>query len=361
MRRRKKNIVPLLLVAVIALAALVVVGVKLMNREGEDVTKVIFTRGFEEDELFRIGSHSCSKAEFMVYLTNTQNQYENVYGPEIWNVTHNGMTLEENIMETVLAKIAQIKSMYLLAKEKGVTLSEDEKLLLEQAAEVYYTSLTEVEVQAMGVTKETVLGLYQEYAYAEKVYQQIIGEVNPEISDDEARTITVEHILIKTYTTDGTGQRIEFSEERKQRAYVTAQEILTLATNGENDFAALATEYSEDKTVRYSFGKGEVDERFEAAAFQLATGEISGIMETESGYEIIKCISTFDREETDANKIKIVEQRKNEAFGTQYDAFVAKLARSLNDKLWDSTSMIEDEAVNTDNFFAVYHEYFNEK
>lgn len=361
MRRRKRNMIPLLLGAVIVIVVAVVAIVKLTYRQGEESAKVIFTKGFEEDELFRIGSHSCSKGEFMIYLTNTQNQYESVYGPEIWKVTHNDMTLEENIMETVLAKIAQIKSMYLLAEDKGVMLSEEEELILEQAAETYFTSLTDKEVQAMGISQKTVLSLYREYAFAEKVYRQIIGEVNPEISDDEARTITVEHILIKTYTTDGTGQRLAFSEERKQRAYVTAQEILTLATNGENDFAALAAQYSEDKTVRYSFGKGEVDEKFEEAAFLLATEEISGIVETDLGYEIIKCISTFDREETDANKIKIVEQRKNEAFGAQYDAFVAKLARSLNEELWNGISMIEDTEVSTEDFFAVYHQFMDVK
>ena len=100
-----------------------------------------------------------------------------------------------------------------------------------------------------------------------------------------------------------------------------------------------------------------MDAQFEAAAFNLATDEISGIVETESGYEIIKCINTFDREETDANKVKIVEQRKNEAFGVEYDAFVAKLARSLNETLWNSIGLIEDERVNTDDFFTIYHEY----
>ncbi len=357
MRKKKKNLIPIVLVVVIVLIIAVVVGVKIWNDKSED-TKVIFTTGFDSEELFRIDSLSCSKAEFMVYLINTQNQYESVYGPEIWNVTHGDMTLEENIKETVLAKIAQIKSMYLLAKEKGVALSEEEKVRLEQAAEVYYSSLMPEEIAAMEVSQETILGLYREYAYAEKVYEQIIGDINPEISDDEARTITVEHILIKTYTTDGTGQRVDFSPERKQKAYVTAQEILALATNGENDFTLLASEYSDDETVRYSFGKGELDVQFEVAAFKLATDEISGIVETESGYEIIKCINTFDREETDANKIKIVEQRKNEAFGAEYDAFVAKLARSLNEKLWKSIGMVEEKAVKTDDFFAIYHEYW---
>lgn len=46
-------------------------------------TKVILTTGFARGEIFRIGSISCMKNELMVYLTNTQNQYENVFGEEI--------------------------------------------------------------------------------------------------------------------------------------------------------------------------------------------------------------------------------------------------------------------------------------
>lgn len=359
MRKKKKNMIPILLMILVAIILAIGIGVKVWNSQNED-TKLVFTTGFDKDEIFRIGSLSCSKGEFMVYLTNTQNQYENVYGTEIWEVSHDGMTLEENIKETVLAKIAQVKSMYLLAKEKGVELSDDEKVTLEQAVDAYYSSLSQEEIRAMGVSKETILELYQEYAYAEKVYDQIIADINPEISDDEARTITVEHILIKTYTTDSAGRRTILSGEKKQKAYETAQEIYALATNGENDFTQLATEYSEDETIRYSFGKGEVDARFEEVAFNLGTDEISEVVETDSGYEIIKCINTLDREETDANKIKIVEKRKNEAFGAEYDAFVATLARSLNEKLWGEISFINSQDVKTDNFFTIYHQYFGE-
>ena len=86
---------------------------------GDDGTKVVFTTGLGKNEVFRIGDESCSKAEIMIYLTTTQNQYANVYGTEIWNTSLNGVTLEDNVKETVLARIAQIKTMYLLAKEAG--------------------------------------------------------------------------------------------------------------------------------------------------------------------------------------------------------------------------------------------------
>ena len=89
-------------------------------------TRVVFTTGFGKDEVFRIADESCTRAEIMVYLTTTQNRYESVYGPEVWNIAKDGVTLEENVKETVLAKIAQIKTMCLLAEKEGVELDEAE-------------------------------------------------------------------------------------------------------------------------------------------------------------------------------------------------------------------------------------------
>lgn len=66
----------------------------------------------------------------------------------------------------------------------------------------------------------------------------------------------------------------------------------------------------------------------------MGTDEISNVVETVYGYHIIKCISTFDRDETDRNKVKIVEQRRKEVFEEQYSAFVEGLTRNMNTKLW---------------------------
>lgn len=323
-------------------------------------TKVVFTTGFGKDEVFRIGSVSCTTAELMVYLTTTQSQYESVYGPEVWNVSLDGVTLEENVKETVLAKIAQVKAMYLLAEEKKVTLDEAEQAAAEQAASAYFDSLSDEEKERMGVDSDTVLQLYVEYALADKVYDEIIQDVNPEISDDEARTITVQHILFRVYTADDTGSRVDYGEEQKKAVYEKACEIRELAASGEQDFVELASKYSADSTITYSFGKGEMDDAFEEAAFQLETGEVSQVIETDAGYHIIKCISTFDREQTDLNKQEIVEQRRREVFGEEYDTFVKTLVRQLNTKLWEEVSLIRDETVPAANFFEVYRSYFGE-
>lgn len=325
----------------------------------ETDTKVILYTGFKKDEVFRIETMSCMLPEVMVYLTNTQDQYENAFGSQIWQTNLGDVSLEDNIKETVLAQLAQIKTMNLLAQRHGVQLDEEELALTEEAADTYYSSLNQTEREVMQVDREVIAQLYAEFALANKVYEYIIKDINPEISDDEARTITVQHILIRTYVQDGTGKKIEFSDKDKKEAYERAAEILALAREEGADFEELVLNYSEGDKGNYSFGKGETDPAFEEAAFNLEKGEISDIIETRYGYHIIKCINTFNREETDANKIKIVEKRKEEVFGQEYDAFVSTLTRTINQSLWDSISFSVNEEVTTCDFFDIYNQYFS--
>ena len=206
-------------------------------------TKVVLTTGFEKDEIFRIETSSCKLPELMVYLTTIQNRYESVYGQEIWETIADGVTLEENVKNIALAQIAQIKTMNLMAEKYEVELDEEERARAENAAKAYYDTLGEREIELMGVNEKTIKSLYTELARAEKMYQYTIKDINPEISDDEARTITVQHILIKTYALDGTGKKIEYTEEAKRDAYRRAIEALGQARESE-DFDALIRKYS---------------------------------------------------------------------------------------------------------------------
>lgn len=321
-------------------------------------TKVVFTTGMGNDEVFRIGSSTCTLPEIMVYLTDTSNQYERVYSPEVWKISRDGITLEENVKEAVLARLAQVKVMYLLAQERGLSLDDGEEKLAGQAAEAYFDSLTDQDREEMGVDVSTIEQLYREYALADKVYQSIIQDVNPEISDDEARTIKVQHILIRTGTVDEKGRITAYTEEQKQEAYQKALEIRRMAVDDGEDFLELASRYSEDSVITCSFGKGERDAVFEEAAFSLETDEVSQVIETREGYHIIKCISTFDREQTDLNKLAIVEERRREVFGQEYDAFVEALPRQLNTQLWKSMELPHGEEPGETSFFEIYNSCF---
>ena len=345
----------------IALVGLMLTSLFGCGVDDELPSKVVLTAGFGKDEIFRIEDMSCNLPEMMVYLTNIQDQYEDVYGSEIWDRKIDGVRLEDNIKEMALSKMAQVKAINLLAKEKGIQLDEDELALVEEATDTYYNSLNDTEIEKMGIDRNTIKKLYSEYALSEKLYRYIISDINPEISDDEARTITVQHILIKTYNLDEDGNRQDYSTYAKEDAYRRAEEVLKMVREDGADFEEIAAEYSEDNVITYSFGKGEMDAVFENAAFNLGNGEISDIVTTEYGYHIIKCLSTFNREVTDANKVKIVEERRNEAFGDEYDHYVESLTKDLNNELWEQVSFIDDPQVTTSDFFEVFDNVFKDK
>lgn len=357
MRERNEKKGTIALVFLLAFLAAAVTGCQKGTEDKEHETKVVLTTGFAADEVFRIGKSSCMLPEIKVYLLNTKNQYESIYGAQIWNTRLDDSTLEEKVKDTVIARVAQIKTMNLLAQEHGISLSEHEQELVSQAALEYYGTLSAEEIEYLDVDEPLMEQLYGEYALADKIYYSIIQDVNPEISDDEARTITVKVIFLKNYTLDGEKNKVPYTEETKAETEKKAKEILAQAKSGE-DFDTLITQYSEAENSTYSFGKGEMEAALEEAAFNLSTEAVSDVVETENGYYIIKCVSTFDRKETDANKVKIVEQRKKEAFNQVYDDFVKSQVRNLNEELWDSVSLSAGEDMDTVEFFQIYDRYF---
>jgi peptidyl-prolyl cis-trans isomerase SurA len=131
----------------------------------------------------------------------------------------------------------------------------------------------------------------------QKLVQRKLGEVT--VSNGEVRDFyrqfkdslpvqpegaKLAHILLPIEPSPGT---IDSAKARVTR-------ILQEITDG-LDFAAAAKRYSEDPTAEKGgdlgwFGKGEMVPTFEAVAFALTTGQISGVVSTRYGFHLIQCI-----------------------------------------------------------------------
>ncbi len=324
-----------------------------------DDTEIVLTTGFYENEVFRIERMSCYTPEIMIYLTNIRNQYEDVFGEEIFAQSIDGLPIEESIKQTVLARIAKIKMMNLMAEYYEIVLDERELELAENAAAEYYQSLSDEEIEAMdGATQETALQLYKEYALANKVYQYLVQGVDQEISDDEARTVTVHQIFLSTTYDRGNGEWADVSEAERETVYRQAESICERIAAGE-DFSALASEYSDAEELEAYYRKGDQEETLTEAVFNLAQDEVSGIIEGERGYYIFRCISTYDMEQTEAAKREILRERQQEMFGQIYTMFIGDKHCYLNEDLWNSVTFTGQAAGATSNFFDIYAKYFS--
>ena len=102
---------------------------------------------------------------------------------------------------------------------------------------------------------------------------------------EKPETVKARHILI--------GFKGDMTEDQKKELRKKADDVLKKAKGGD-DFAQLASEYSDDPGSKTKggelgyFPKGNMVPEFENAAFNLKPGEISNVIETPYGYHIIK-------------------------------------------------------------------------
>ena len=321
-------------------------------------TKIVFTTGLSGNQLFKIGSTTCTTPEIMVYLTSFYNQYVDTYGQEMWQHDFGGVSLENHVKDIVLSKMAQIKIMNLMAQERRITLDAKEKDKISEAAKVYYSLLSDELKETEKITMDVVENVFEEYTLANKVYTSITNASDIEISDDEARTVSVELIYFRNWKYKNK-EKVALNDSEKMKVLRTAKEVLSKINNGE-DFATLATQYSEDKQVLKNYARGRVEPEFEELIFSMDKGELSDIKEFSDGYYIIKCVSTMDYEATQKNKIVLAERRMQEAFGEAYTEIASNTHSQFRDKKWDTITLNEEIHRTEANFFDIYQEYIKQ-
>ena len=190
--------------------------------------------------------------------------------------------------EQVMAEIAEIAKQQNLKMEDvpeeiakfGMTMDD---LRGQIRMKVQMDKLIEAEMKDKDVTDEDVKKFYED---------------NPQYFEkpEQAR---VAHILVLTQ-----GK----SDDEKAAAKTKIEDLLKKAKAGD-DFAALAKEFSEDPGSKdqggeYTFPRGQMVPAFEESAFTLKDGEISGVVETEYGYHIIKKYEHLKAEKTPFDDVK---------------------------------------------------------
>ena len=323
-----------------------------------DNTKIVITTGLSGNQLFKIGSSTCTMPEVMVYLTTFFNEYVDTYGEEMWHYDFGGVSLEEHVKDVVLSKMAQIKIMNLMAKEYEIALTNEEEERIETAANCYYEKLSDTLKKQEDITFEVVKNVYREYTLANKVYSSITETADMEISDDEARAVTVQTIYFKNWKLKS-GERVPLEEQELAAVWAKGQEALQQIGSGEK-FENVSAAYSEEKQLVQSYARGDVEPEFEEILFSLDEGECSGLIETEDGIYIVKCVSTIDYEATQANKLVLAEKRKKEAFSKAYNEIAAGTHSQFRDKLWESMTLDAAQHKTDANFFEIYEEYIKQ-
>ncbi len=294
-----------------------------------------------KEYVFTINGIECSKEEAKLYLCNYQNIYGHEYGVNLWEHDFGYVlsddSLENYVKDITLTELANIMCMTQLAKAQDVSLTEEELTKVENATNEYFSSLTEAELAYMELDKNELKEFYKKYATAQKLFDTLTEGVNEEVSDDEARVIRVQQIYVET----------------KEDA-----DIVLAKLENKDDFASVASNHNEASTIETTMKRDEYPIEVEAVAFQLDNGEQTGMITTEKGYYFIKCISKYEEELTEQNKVSIIAKRRKEQFEDVFQGFVETSEFVLNESIWEGIIIDTSGTITTNSFFEVYDNNF---
>jgi parvulin-like peptidyl-prolyl isomerase len=173
---------------------------------------------------------------------------------------------------------------------------------------------------------------------------------------EEPERAHVRHILLMTVDSD---TRMPLSTNVAAAKRKQIDDLLKRANGGE-DFAKLASEFSEDPGSKKqggelsAFGRGAMVPEFESAAFALKPNQISDVITTMYGYHIIKMI-----EKLPAKKYGLMEtipqvdktpaalckaELESEQIAKAAPAFIQKLRKDLNVEILDANLKALEQA-----------------
>ena len=296
-----------------------------------------FSHGLGNDDLFQIEKETCPLSQAKVLLLNYQNQYEDLYGVNLWDEKSGQKeNLEVYVKELTVTELADIYTLNLLGQDKEIQLNETEKEHADQAAKEYFTSLSEDEKEYTRITQEEMTELYERYALAEKVGLSLQENVSQDVSREEAKVMKARQIFM---TSEDTAKKVKAQLDKGA------------------DFEVLAREYSETAKESVNLDRSMFSQEDQEKIFNLKEKEVSDVIQMSDGYYIFRCEKSCDEKLTKANKEKILENRKQEAVEQACSEYAKGADSAVNKKAWEQVKPDTCGAGADCGFFDTFEQY----
>lgn len=236
---------------------------------------------------------------------------------------------QEEIKKETINQLIDEKIILQEAKKKDIKINENELNDAFEEIKKKYSSEEEFNssLQKQNLTCEEFKKQLKDYILREKVIQQeVISSIQEKMNESNMQKYYENNKAIFKAPDIVSVRKLfiphQITEEDKKAIQDKLNFIIQLFKKGK-PFEDLVKEYSDDISTKDKggdlgfFGKGEMVESFEKAAFNLKIGKISDIVETPYGFHLIKLIDKKDDKIKVSHllfKRQISEKSKTETF-----------------------------------------------
>ncbi|CCZ36341.1 putative uncharacterized protein [Firmicutes bacterium CAG:646] len=251
---------------------------------------------------------------------------------QIWDEkTEDGKTIGESTKDDAMQTIHTLYAMKSHADEYDVTISEEEKSKIDEAAKSFMEANSAETLEKLAVSEGDIVTYLELLTYRQKLHDPMVADVDQEVSEKEANQSTVSVVKFSTAGTekDDEGNTIELTEEEKKAKKEQAQQLLDKLKASENvaeaDMDAMAQEIDENLyayTPSFTTAGSENDTLEQSvinAVANLEDGQlVQEVVEGVDAYYVVRLDKKLDEEATANKKESIISEREQE----QYDKLV---------------------------------------
>lgn len=304
-----------------------------------------------------------------------QASYDSYYigwmGEDMWSkdIYGNGSTFEEDVKTEI---INNIEDLYVLAnhmEDYNVEITEEDTAAMEKAADEFLANNSKKAISQVGAEKDYIVEMLRLQTIQDRMYEAIIADVDTDVPDEEAAQRTFSYVQVERATASQQGTADGETEGESSTAdgetegessdnNATAQQALSImeevqqatevkvfADEAATDFESAAEDAG--YTVRTaSYGSAEdTDSSFPEevlkAADSLKEGEISGLIQTDSNYYVIRLDSEFDEDATESKRQSIISERRSEKYTDVLDEYKNDVKWEVKEDVWKKVKFDE--------------------
>lgn len=290
----------------------------------------------ESSIVVSIGNEGVRYSEIRGYCYLLKKQYSSSFGTELWDYPiEKEQTVGDEAKEEILNLVTELKVIAATAKAEKVTLTADEKdEAIEQAEKVLKAASAE-DKKDYCLTRQSLMEIFESNLLANKMFYIATDDADTEVSDEEARQVSIQYLHLRTDGPNENGVEVRLSEKEKQAVKKRAKKLLSEAGKTEN-FIEFASKNTDDKQVELLIGKEDTTlaEEAVAAVMKLKTGELSSLIEASDGYYLIYCVNENDTDATYKKKEEIIAGRQEQMFKEKYSTWLGESEIAISKSFW---------------------------